>query len=297
MWDKDNIDHWESGKFPASERRVLVTHLLSMAWKKVISPDNQAALLRYFTKTGCAVTANGEDDELICPQPFKEGEFTLEDGPGQVQPPLASGDDDVEPDEPDDDMEEDLYDGIIDYMAVSQAKRSARIIVLEQGDEVGGKPDDDEEAYRLFDALEPGREGGKYKHAPLPDGGAEDVQIGDTIVKLFTTGWERGKVVDTKKASPSQKREAKEFSVPRLVQYVLDKSYWIHDLGDEKATYLSEEQFKNLDSGASIEANEGIKVGTWCLLRHVPAEFDSDDKEERESGDDDEDDDESDNDE
>lgn len=70
----------------------------------------------------------------------------------------------------------------------------------------------------------------------------EDVNAGDIIIKLFTTGWERGKVEDIKKGSPSQKREAKDFTVPRLVRYVLDSSYWLHDLGDEDAVYLTEEQ-------------------------------------------------------
>ena len=74
--------------------------------------------------------------------------------------------------------------------------------------------------------------------------------------------------------SPSQKREAKEFSVPRLVRYVLDSSFWLHDLDGDNVAYLSEEQFNNLEAGDSVEADEGVEVGTWCIVRHVPSEFD-----------------------
>ena len=81
--------------------------------------------------------------------------------------------------------------------------------------------------------------------------------------------------MDTRKASPSQKREAKDFSVPRLVRYVLDSSYWLHDLDDDNVAYLSEEQFNTLESGDGIEADEGVQVGAWCIVRHIP--FDSDD--------------------
>ena len=252
-----------------------------MAWKKVTGEHNSDALLRYFTKTGCAVTANGDDDELICPQPFKAGEFTLEDGPdaaAQVQPPLASGDGADEPEEPDDDIDEDVYDGIIDGLAYNPDIHSHRIALDDGVENVGNLHEEcDEEVYCLLEALEPGREGGKYKYEPFPTDGAKDVQNGDIIVTLFSTGWERGKVEDMKKASPSQKREAKDFSVPRLVLYVLDSSYWLHDLNDDNASYLSKEQFKKLKSGASVEADEGVQVGSWCIVRHVPSEFDDSD--------------------
>ena len=70
--DDDNIELWESGKFPPSQRRILVTHLLAKAWQKVCSKPT--SLRRYFTKTGCGMTATGEDDDLISPQRFKAGD-------------------------------------------------------------------------------------------------------------------------------------------------------------------------------------------------------------------------------
>ena len=121
--------------------------------------------------------------------------------------------------------------------------------------------EEDDDFDRLFEALLPGR----YEYFSLPAGGAKEVQTEDIIVTLFTTGWARGKVEDMDRASPSQKRAAKGFSVPRLVRYVSDNSYWLHDL-DDPTIYLSEEQFKNLNAG-STEASEGVKVGAWCIVR------------------------------
>ena len=129
-------------------------------------------------------------------------------------------------------------------------------------DEVVHKEDGDD-VDRLFEVLAPGR----YEYVPLPTDGAKNVQNGDIIATLFTTGWERGKVEDIDRASPSQKRVAKGFSVPRLVRYVSDSSYWLHDL-DDPTIYLTEEQFNNLNAG-SPEASEGVKVGAWCVVRRT----------------------------
>ena len=101
----------------------------------------------------------------------------------------------------------------------------------------------------------------------MPTGGSKAVQAEDIIVTFFTTGWERGKVEDIDRGSPSQKRVAKEFSVPRLVRYISDNSYWLHDL-DDPTIYLSEEQFNNLNAG-STEASEDVKVGAWCVVRRT----------------------------
>ena len=122
--------------------------------------------------------------------------------------------------------------------------------------------DEDEDEDTLFEALTPG----KYEYVPIPAGSTKFVQNGDILVTLFTTGWERGKVEDIAgKATPSQKRVARGFSVPRLVRYVSDWSYWLHDL-DNPAIYLSKSQFKNLIAGKT-EASEGVKVGAWCVVR------------------------------
>ena len=85
LWEEGNIELWESDKFPAWRRCILAMHLVSKAWMKV--QENEEAMRHAFTKTGCGITANGEDDELICPQKFKPGEYTLDyslDAPAQV---------------------------------------------------------------------------------------------------------------------------------------------------------------------------------------------------------------------
>ena len=127
--------------------------------------------------------------------------------------------------------------------------------------------DEDEDEDTLFEALTPG----KYEYVPIPAGSTKFVQNGDILVTLFTTGWERGKVEDIAgKATPSQKRVARGFSVPRLVRYVSDWSYWLHDL-DNPAIYLSKTQFNNLIAGRT-EASEGVKVGAWCVVRRVDSQ-------------------------
>ena len=131
----------------------------------------------------------------------------------------------------------------------SQAERAARKsqkAAEAQNDEDDDDSEDEEEeedSNLLSDALSPGR----YKYVPMPPGGTNFVQNGDIVVTLFTTGWERGKVEGiAEKATPSQKRVARGFSVPRLVRYVSDWSYWLHDL-DNPSIYLSKKQFNNFE--------------------------------------------------
>jgi len=130
-------------------------------------------------------------------------------------------------------------------------------------DEVEDESEDEEEENLLSEALTPGR----YEYVSLPTTSTNFVQNEDVVVVLFTTGWERGKIVDIDNATPSQKRAAKRFSVPRMVRYVSDSSFWLHDL-DDPAIYLSEEQFNNLIVGSN-EESEGVKVGTWCVVRRI----------------------------
>ena len=131
-------------------------------------------------------------------------------------------------------------------------------------DKVEDESEDEEEDNDLLsEALTPGR----YEYVSLPSTGTNFVQNEDIVVMLFTTGWERGKIVDIDNASPSQKRAAKRFSVPRMVRYVSDSSFWLHDL-DDPAIYLSEEQFNTLIAGSN-EKSEGVKVGAWCVVRSI----------------------------
>ena len=140
-------------------------------------------------------------------------------------------------------------------------------------EEVSDESEDEEEDVTLLEALTPG----KYEYVPLPASGTTFVQNGDIVMTLFTTGWERGKVEDiADKATSSQKRVARGFSVPRLVRYVSDWSYWLHDL-DNPAIYLSKKQFNNLNAGRT-EASVGVKVGAWCVVRRIDSQRKASDK-------------------
>ena len=60
----------------ASERRIIITHLLLKAWEEFF--EDTGALWKYFELTGCLVTETGEDDDNICPQKSKEtGGYTF----------------------------------------------------------------------------------------------------------------------------------------------------------------------------------------------------------------------------
>ena len=54
----------------ASEPCILITHLLTKAWKNICK--DTCALWKYFEQTGCLVTAIGEENDKISPQKFKE---------------------------------------------------------------------------------------------------------------------------------------------------------------------------------------------------------------------------------
>ena len=61
------------GRFPASRKRIFITHLPTKAWIQSCSqPDS---LERYFTKVGYGMSATGEDDHLIFPQKFSSSDY------------------------------------------------------------------------------------------------------------------------------------------------------------------------------------------------------------------------------
>ena len=105
--DKDsNLELWEN-KMTASQRRILVTQWLGEAWDMFLSPTYDDARLRYFQKTGCAMTANGTDDLKITPEGTKDYKFVrlrpgeassaaLEDLLPEIAPEPSSDDDEVD---------------------------------------------------------------------------------------------------------------------------------------------------------------------------------------------------------
>lgn len=72
--DKEgNADKWygNDSQFTASERRILITHWVGDAWKKLCSPEYDNFRRRCWEKTGCLLTADGSEDEKITPEGLK----------------------------------------------------------------------------------------------------------------------------------------------------------------------------------------------------------------------------------
>lgn len=254
--DDNNIDLWESGQFPASQRRILVTHILTKAWQKVCSKPS--CLRRYFTKTGCGMTATGEYDDLISPQRFKAGEYSFEYRPDEIDaqpaPQLRSA---PEPPSPDDAVEETLGEAMLDELQE------------EDGDfdeEDGGDLDDDDDIYKLGDALVNARTTKNYVYVENP-GAGEALPVGTAVVHLFTSGWERGTVHSMAKMSRNQKQAAEGMSMPTHVRYVLGGDFYLHDLASEDAEYISEVTFNDLLSGDVTEEDAGVGPGAWCIVK------------------------------
>ena len=66
--DATNLELWESGKLDASQRRILMTRWVGDAYRKFISAKYDNARLSWFRKTGCLMSADGTDDDLIKPE-------------------------------------------------------------------------------------------------------------------------------------------------------------------------------------------------------------------------------------
>ena len=66
----DNADRWfcHENPFSAKERRVLITWWVGKAWEKLNTDKYDKLRLSCWQKTGCLITANGQDDSLIKPE-------------------------------------------------------------------------------------------------------------------------------------------------------------------------------------------------------------------------------------
>ena len=88
---------------------------------------------------------------------------------------------------------------------------------------------------------------------------------GDTLVYLFTTGWEFGEIRDPKQMSRRQQRVAKEMESPYLVWYPEDHESTVHDLADV-AKYLPENDFDCMNNQPPNE-HPTLEAGVWCLVK------------------------------
>jgi len=219
-------------------------------------------LERYFTKTGCGMTASGEDDNLICPQKFKAGDYSFQYTPdnAELQPAARLGGA-AEPAAPDDAMLETLGDAMINTMERDNGD------IEDSGVIVGGNGEMDDDAYELIEALEAKKRSNKeYVWAEEPTGGSTGLKPGDAIVFFFEWGWERGAVQSMKKCSKHQKEVAEDSTTPVLVRYVIDGDYILQDFGDDEVSYLSKDQFDKLAAGEQ-EAAQGVNLNAWCVVK------------------------------
>jgi hypothetical protein len=68
--DDENIEKWYGAEshITASEKRILITHWVGNAYRKLTSQKYDAFRWRMFEKTGCLITADGSEDEKISPE-------------------------------------------------------------------------------------------------------------------------------------------------------------------------------------------------------------------------------------
>ena len=70
--EDENLDMWHDS-LSAKQRRILMTQWTGKAWRKLSSDKMFAKKL--FIKTGCLMTADGSDDDMITPQGLEPYNF------------------------------------------------------------------------------------------------------------------------------------------------------------------------------------------------------------------------------
>ena len=67
---KENADRWYGADktFSASERRILITQWAGNAYQSMLNEKWDPYRYRLFQKTGCLLTADGSDDQLVQPE-------------------------------------------------------------------------------------------------------------------------------------------------------------------------------------------------------------------------------------
>ncbi|XP_028404065.1 tigger transposable element-derived protein 2-like [Dendronephthya gigantea] len=70
--EEQNLEKWHD-KLSARERRILMTKWTAEAWREL--SKNKEFFRRLFEKTGCLLTADGSNDDKICPQGLDNYQF------------------------------------------------------------------------------------------------------------------------------------------------------------------------------------------------------------------------------
>ena len=85
--DDTNADKRYGGKFTAKEQRILITHWVGNTYQKLIGPAYDNFRWPMFQKTGCLITANGEEDNLFQPEGLENYKVPP---PGEFIEPLST---------------------------------------------------------------------------------------------------------------------------------------------------------------------------------------------------------------
>ena len=70
--EKDNLELWHD-KITTRQRRILTTKWAGAAWKEQVKDKD--FIKRLFQKTGCLITVDGSDDDMIKPQGLEDYTF------------------------------------------------------------------------------------------------------------------------------------------------------------------------------------------------------------------------------
>ena len=70
--EDENLDMWHDS-ISAKKRRILMTHWTGEAWRKLSS--DKIFVKKLFMKTGCLMTVDGSDDDMIKPQGLEPYSF------------------------------------------------------------------------------------------------------------------------------------------------------------------------------------------------------------------------------
>ena len=69
---EDNLELWHD-KLSARQRRTLMTKWAGAAWRELVK--DQAFIKKLFQKTGCLITIDGTEDDMIRPQGLDDCKF------------------------------------------------------------------------------------------------------------------------------------------------------------------------------------------------------------------------------
>ena len=123
VWGSGNLGIWQLGKFPASCKQTLITHILTKVWIQVCSQPN--SLEKYFAKVGFGMSDTVEYDHFIFPQNFSSGDYLFFYNPGEnsvVGFPTPDSEDTLEDYIPYQDVVDTMGDDMMEAMECKKIK-------------------------------------------------------------------------------------------------------------------------------------------------------------------------------